>query len=123
MKKIKFYYSDVLHIRTLHVLTDAEGKPLYIPNTEPVRVKALPRITVASVYDPKEDCIRFGVAICSPKDVFKKSEGRRIAEGRARNMPSAIVRITKRNKLAKTSKRYADNLIAECLHKYVRTDI
>lgn len=49
MKKVKYYYSEPVHLRTMNVLTDAEGNPIYIPDAKPVKVKSLPRITVAAV--------------------------------------------------------------------------
>lgn len=32
MKKVKYYYSVPVHIRTMPVVTDANGNPVYIPN-------------------------------------------------------------------------------------------
>ena len=123
MKKVKYYYSEPVHLRTMHVLTNAEGEPIYIPEAKPVKVKALPRITVAAVWDTKTDRMTFGSAICAPADVFKKSIGREVAYKRAMEFPEVTVQLTKRGKIRETSKRYANQLISQHLNKYVRTDI
>lgn len=122
MKKVKYYYSEPVHLRTMNVLTDAEGNPIYIPDAKPVKVKSLPRITVAAVWDTKTDKMTFGSAICAPADVFKKSIGRDVALKRANEFPEVIVRLTKRNKIREISKRYANQLISQHLSKYVCTD-
>ena len=49
MKKVKYYYSEAVHIRLMPVVTGTEGDPLYILGSKPVKVKAVPRITVATV--------------------------------------------------------------------------
>jgi len=123
MKKIKYYYSEPVHIRTLNILTDAEGNPLYIPETKPVKVKVLPRITVAAVWDTKTDTMTFGSAVCAPADIFRKSVGRDVAYKRAISFPEVIIRVTKRNKVREASKRYANQLISQHLSKYVHTNI
>lgn len=123
MKKIKFYYSEPVHLRTMSVITDAEGTPLYIPDSKPIKVKNLPRITVAAIWDTKEDRMTFGSAICAPGDTFKKSIGREVATKRALDFPEITIRLTKRNRIREVSKRYAQQLISQHLNKYVRTDI
>jgi hypothetical protein len=119
MKKVKYYYSEPVHIRTMSVITDAEGTPIYIPNSKPLGVKNLPRITVASIWNPKENKLTFGSAICSPNDTFKKAIGRDIAYKRANQFPEVTVILTKRNKIKDISKRYAKQLIDQHLSKYV----
>lgn len=122
MKKVKFYYSEAVHIRTIPVVTDAEGNPIYIPDTKPLKVKSLPRITVAAIWDTKTDIMTFGTAICSPKDLFNKSVGRSTALKRATEFPEVTVRLTKKNKIREVSKRYANQLISQHLNKYVRSN-
>ena len=76
MKTVKYYYSAPVHIRRIPVLTDDEGNVLFIYDKIEPSVKRVPRITVASVYDPIDNRMTFGAAICSPKDTFKKNIGR-----------------------------------------------
>lgn len=123
MKKVKYYYSEAVHVRTMSVITDAEGNPMYIPDTKPFKVKNLPRITIAAIWDTKENKMTFGSAICAPSDVFKKSIGREVAFKRATEFPEIIVRLTKKNKIREVSKRYANQLISQHLHKYVRSEV
>ena len=123
MKKVKYYYSEPVHLRTTYVITDAEGNPMYIPNCKPIKVKNLPRITVAAIWDTKDDKMTFGSAICSPSDNFKKSIGREVALKRASDFPEISVRLTKRNKIRDVSKRYARQLISKNLSKYVQSVI
>lgn len=123
MKKVKYYYSEAVHLRTMNVLTNAEGDPIYIPDAKPIKVKVLPRITVAAIWDTKTDRITFASAICSPKDLFKKSIGREVAYKRATEFPEVSIRLAKRSKIRDISKRYANQLISQHLNKYVRTEV
>ena len=94
MKKIKYYYSEAIHVRLMPVATDAEGEPLYILKNKTVKVKNIPRDTVAAIWDTKTDTMTFGTAICAPKDTFKKSVGREIALKCATVKPEIIISIT-----------------------------
>jgi len=123
MKKVKYYYSEPVHLRMLPVVTGAQGDPLYIVSTKTPVIKTLPRITVAAVLNDKEGILTFGSAVCAPGDVFKKSIGRELALKRAKDFPEIKIRLTKRNKISKVSKRYADQLISQHLQKYVCADI
>lgn len=123
MKKIKFYYSAPVHLRTMNVITDAEGNPMYIPDAKPLKVKPLPRITVAAIWDTKTDEMYFGSAICNPKDGFKKSVGREVSTKRAAEFPEITVKLTRRNRIRDISKRYANQLISQHLQKYVRAEV
>lgn len=123
MKKVKYYYSEAVHIRTMAVITDAEGNPLYIPDAKPVKVKTLPRITVAAIWDTNTNRMTFGSAICAPADTFKKSVGREVALKRATDFPEVTIQLTKKNRIREISKRYANQLISQHLHKYVRSEV
>lgn len=123
MQKVKFYYSKPVHMRTMQVITDAEGNPIFIPDSKPLKVKPLPRITVAAIWDTKTDKMYFGSAICSPKDAFKKSTGREVALKRATDFPEITVQLTKRNRIREISKRYANQLISQHFNKYVYSEI
>jgi len=123
MRKVKYYYSEAVHVRTMPVITDAEGTPIYIPDSKPLKVKTLPRITVAAIWDDKQDTITFGAAICAPSDVFKKAIGREVSFKRATDFPEITVKLTKRNRIREVSKRYANELISQHLHKYVRSNV
>ena len=122
MKTVKFYYSKPVHVRTVQIITDAQGEPMFIyPNTSQV-IKTLPRITVASVYDPKENTMSFGIAVCSPKDAFKKATGRKLAEDRGRIHPNIRVVNIKKGCIRSVSKKYANQLISDYITKDVRFD-
>lgn len=123
MKKVKYYYSEPVHLRIIPVITDAEGTPLYIPETKPLKVKNLPRITVATIWDTKTDEMWFGCSICAPADTFKKSIGREVALKRATEFPEIKVKLTKKGKIRDVSKKYANQLISDHLSKYVHTNI
>lgn len=122
-KTVKYYYSAPVHIRRIPVLTDDEGKVLFVYDKVEPSVKRIPRITVASVYDPVNNRMTFGAAICSPKDTFKKSIGREIAEKRARQFPEITVVGIDRRKIRDVSTRYANDLIERHLSKYVQFSI
>ena len=119
MKKIKFYYSDAVHVRMLPVITDAEGNVLYVTKGDCPAVKKIPRVTVAAILDTKTDIMTFGSAICAPADTFKKKIGREVATKRTTEFPEITVRLTKRNHIREVSKRYANQLIARHLNKYL----
>lgn len=106
-------------------MTDAQGEPCFLYGDESISriVRNAPRVTVASVYDPVENSMAFGVAVCSPKDVFKKSIGRSVAEERAKNKPVIKVVGLKRNRIREVSKSYANRLISNYLSKNVQFDI
>lgn len=123
MKTVKYYYSAPVHIRRIPVLTDDEGKVLFVYDRVEPSVKRVPRITVASVYDPVANKMTFGAAVCSPKDTFKKSVGREIAEKRARQFPEVTICNIKRGKIREVSKRYANDLIEKHLANYVSFSI
>ena len=123
MKKIKYYYSEAVHLRTLPVVTNAEGVPMYIPDSKPIKIKNLPRITIAAVWDTKTDRMTFGTSICAPNDTFKKSVGREIALKRAIEFPEVTVRLTKKNRIREVSRRYANQLISQHLNKHVQAEV
>lgn len=123
MKTVKYYYSAPVHIRHIPVITNDEGEVLYVYDRIEPSVKRLPRITVASVYDPINNTMTFGAAVCSPKDTFVKKIGRENAEKRARQFPEITVRNIKRGKIREVSKRYANDLIEKHLSKYVHFGI
>ena len=123
MKTVKYYYSAPIHIRHIPVITDDEGRVLYIyDRIEPI-MKKLPRVTVASVYDPITDKMTFGASVCSPKDMFVKRIGRENAEKRARQFPEITICNVRKGKIREVSKRYANDLIAKHLEKYVHFNI
>ena len=125
MKTVKYYYSKPVHVRTIPVMTDAQGQPLYIFNDKSISqvIRTVPRITVASIYDPITNTMAFGVAVCSPKDVFKKSIGRKLAEDRARIKPAVKIAGIKPGRIRSVSKRYANELIGSYISKDVQFDL
>lgn len=48
------------------------------------------RFTVAGVYEKTTSEVKFGVAICGPRDQFARKVGRAIAEGRAKKHPTLV---------------------------------
>jgi hypothetical protein len=123
MKQIKFYYSIPVHLRTIPVLTDDNGNVLFIYDKVGAMTKRVPRITVASYYDPEANKMTFGAATCSPKDVFVKKIGREIAQKRALESPEITLVGINRRKLREVSKKYANELIAKHLSRYVHIDV
>lgn len=123
MKTVKYYYSAPVHIRHIPVITDDEGKVLYIYDKVEASMKRLPRVTVASVYDPVTNTMSFGASVCSPRDMFVKRIGRETAEKRARQFPEITISNIKRGKIREVSKRYANDLIAKHMEKYVHFSI
>lgn len=125
MKTVKYYYSKPVHVRLIPVMTDSQGEISFVMPTTSQIVRTLPRVVVASVYNPDDNTMSFGVSICSPKDTFKKSIGRKLAEDRARIKPNVKVKLTnsKRGYIRSVSKRYANQLIAEYLEKDVHFDL
>lgn len=122
MKEVKYYYSKPVHVRTLPVITDDNGEVIYIMDKVSVKSKKVPRVTVASVYDTDTNRMTFGVAVCSPKDVFEKKIGREIALKRAEESTNAVI-VTKRRKIRETSRTHANELIANALSRYVHIDL
>ena len=123
MKKVKYYYSSAVSLRNLPVFTDSQGNVLYVFDKPLVETKKIPRVTVASVYDPVENRMTFGVAVCCPKDTFEKHIGRDIALQRAIETPEVTVRLIKRGRIREISKRYANQLINSRLKSYVQSDL
>lgn len=121
MKKVKYYYSAPAHLVTLPALTDDNGNVLYVYDKISAKVKRFPRITVASVYDPDNNVMKFGAAVCSPRDLFVKKIGRDLAEERANNNPEITITGINRKKIREASKKYANDLIEKYLAKYVST--
>ena len=111
MKTIKYYYSSAMCMGYYPCVFDSHGDVIHWGVTKTTKSKKLPRITVASVYDKDNNSMYFGVAICSPKDNFKKSEGRKIAYERAMNNPNVVVSNIKKNQVHSISKSYANSLI------------
>lgn len=121
MEIVKFYYSKALHIRKLPVLTDNEGKVVMLYEKSQPIVAKLPRITVAAVYNTETNVMKFGVAVCSTKDVFRKKLGRQIAEGRARKSKNSVIAL--KGKVREVSTKHANELISNCLSKYVHVNL
>ena len=112
MKTVKYYYSKIIRICYIPCLTDDHGDVLRLSEVNSAKSKKLPRVTVASVYDKDNNSMSFGIAVCSPKDNFKKSEGRKIAYDRALNSPKIVVTGIRKGKVRDASKRYATALIS-----------
>ena len=125
MKTVKFYYSKPVHVRLVPVMTDSQGEVNFVFDSVSQIVRTLPRVTVASIYDPIDNTMSFGVSVCSPKDIFKKSVGRKLAEDRARIKPNVKVKLTgrKRDYIRRISKKYSNDLISEYLSKDVHFDL
>lgn len=123
MSKVKYYYSAAAQIRRIPVVTNDAGEVLYIYDKMEALVKRIPRVTVASVYDKKENTLSFGVAVCSPKDTFKKSIGREIALKRATESPKKVITGFKRSKVSELSRSFSRSLISEALTEYIGLDL
>ena len=121
MKTVKYYYSKAIHVRYVPCVTDDQGEVVFLLERNVSPAKKLPRITVASVFDSEHSTMNFGVAICSPKDVFKKSEGRKLAYQRAIESPNCIVHV-KRGKTRYVSKKYANSLIEQAESSFLNLE-
>lgn len=120
MKTTKYYYSKPVFKVYLEALTDGGGNIVYVPDKKNMqKAKRVHRVIVASVYDNIENTLSFGVAICSPKDVFFKFKGRKLAYARALNNPNKKVRLLNRKNIRKSSIKYANELIDKYLEIYV----
>lgn len=122
MKTVKYYYSEPFAVSNVPVLLGNNGQVIdYYDNKKLTITKKLPKVTVASVYDPDTNSMRFGVAVCSPKDMFVKSIGRELALERATNAPKLTVIGIRRGKIRETSVKHAEALIQTYLSNYVPT--
>ena len=119
MKKVKYYYSEATQIRKLPVITNDSGEVLFVFDKKAASVSKLPRVTVASIYDDDVNVLAFGIAVCSPKDLFQKKIGREIAYKRALETPIKQIAGFKRNRVHELSKHYSKLLATEALFKTI----
>ena len=120
MRTTKYYYSRPVYVKYIRTLVDGQGEVLYVSDKEShTKLKKIPRVCVASVYDHDNNTMFFGVSICSPKDQFKKEVGRDIAYKRALKMPVKVTRIKAGAKIRNVSVRYANEIIDKILKEYV----
>ena len=117
MKTIKYFYSDAVQLRSLKVLTDAKGDVIGIIPSEPELIKDLPRVTVCSMYDEKEQKVYYGVTTCSSKDHFSRKVAREISLKRAKTSPSRIAIVKNTKFLGTTSKRIVKEIFDAKLAK------
>lgn len=122
MKTVKYYYSKAVHIRFVPCVTDDQGDVVCLLERNVSPARKLPRVTVASVYDNDTRSMSFGVAICSPKDTFKKTEGRKLAYQRAMESPNCIVRAINRGRTRYVSKKYANALIEQAEYNFLNLE-
>lgn len=120
MKSTKFYYSKATYKVMMEAWTDDNGNVIFIPDKiMPGKLEKLHRITVASVYDKKNNTLSFGVAICSPRDLFSKKIGRELAYSRAISNPAKKVILTSKSNIKDLSIGYANELIDKYTKLYV----
>ena len=93
--KVKYYYTNPLQLRSINVLTDANGNIVFAYDEDPTYIRDIPRATVCTIL--KDNTLSVGYAICSKKDHFNKKTGRNIAFARALNKPYAVVDVTDKN--------------------------
>lgn len=115
MNKIRFYYSEPLHIVKETYVVNSEEQVVDLLTLD--CIKNLPRFTVCSIYDQTAKTLCFGVARCSPKDNFVKKIGRDISLDRAKT--NAIKTLTDVTiDIARVSSLWAKDIIKN-YHKYV----
>ena len=120
MISVKYYYSEPAYKVFMEALTDDSGNIVYVPDKKnQQKAKRIHRIIVASVYDNQSNSLSFGVAICSPRDVFSKYIGRKLAFARALHDPKKKVVLKNRRNIRKSSVKYANELIDKYLEIYV----
>ena len=122
MKTVKYYYSEPFAVSNVPVVLGNNGQIIdYYDGKKLTITKKLPKVTVASLYDPDTNSMSFGIAVCSPKDMFVKKIGREIALERAKNEPKLKVIGIRRGKIRETSVKHAEALIQTYLSNYVPT--
>lgn len=93
MKIVKYFYGTPTYVQSANVLTDEHGRPITYTWDVNIPRKTLPRITVCGVYDSETNKLSIGVSRCSPKDLFSKEIGRKLAQERAETKPVCVVDI------------------------------
>lgn len=88
MKIVKYFYAKPTFVQNVNVIVDENGDPLCDDLRDKCTTrKMLPRLTICGVYDSETKILKIGVARCSPKDLFVKEIGRKLAEERAETNP------------------------------------
>ena len=120
MRSTKYYYSKPAYVKYMRTLLDGQGKVCYISEKfDYKKAKRIPRVCVASVWDKDTRIMQFGVAVCSPKDNYKKAIGRQLAYTRALAQPAKRVVLRLKANVRKVSVKYANELIDKYLERYV----
>ena len=119
MKTVKYYYSKGIHVRYLPCITDDQGDVIGYVSKNFAPSRKLPRVTVASVYNNETNTMTFGMAVCSPKDTFKKSTGRDLAYQRAITSPMCTIRDLKPHQIRRASKKCANMIMSEAEESFL----
>ena len=93
MKIVMYFYGAHTYIQRANVLVDEHCRPINYTFDTSIPRKPLPRITVCGVYDSETNKLSIGVSRCSPKDLFSKEIGRKLAQERAETKPVCVVDI------------------------------
>ena len=123
MKKIKYYHSKPIAIVNLPAIVDSHGEIMFVSDQLQQPRMNVPRVTVASIYDDKENRIYFGSAVCSTKDTYNRKFGNELALSRALSRPELTVIPRSRKNIAKDSVKYVDALMLKHLPNYVQSCI
>lgn len=91
MKIVKYFYGTPTYVQSANVVTDEHCRPISYTWNSSVPRKALPRTTICGVYDSETNKLSIGVSRCSPKDLFSKEIGRKLAQERAETKPICVV--------------------------------
>lgn len=90
MKTERFYYSAPLKVCNQEVIV-AYDKHIVAEGDIKGKSVNIPRITICGLIDTDAHIISFGVARCSPKDIFTREEGRNISRNRALTNPYKVI--------------------------------
>ena len=86
MNNVKFYFSKDFKLADVEVFLGTNNDIIAVGNIVS-KLRRVPRITICSIFDPKNKTLTFGVSRCSSKDTFVKSVGRKLAFERALTSP------------------------------------
>lgn len=96
MREFIYYGHQVLKVQG-DVYCGPNGFPLSYVTRNLGKSTRLPRVTVCAVYDEDINTLQFGVAVCSPKDTYRRIDGYSIAMTRAEDNPIFCTACGKRN--------------------------
>ena len=99
MNNVKFYFSRDFKLADVEVFLGTNNDIIAVGNIVS-KLRRVPRITICSIFDPKNKTLTFGVSRCSSKDTFVKSVGRKLAFERALTRPNKTIHFSDNEKVS-----------------------